>query len=232
MTFSLEDVLRKKQEIKDRADRPTVEWFSLAKKNPVRIRFLQEISADATNYDSNKGTFVFLNEHTSPYNFIRRAECSYDSDGRCFGCEMVKVEPVIIQDDGTKKFGAWQAKSNMYTYIQTEDGDIKVLSRPAPGSFFDLIYAFHTGDGEGSITQQEFEISKGPKRNDSWNLTPKLKTSFELVDAAELADLTTAVSRKIAYEEQRNFYLPDGAKKESSAEVPASQVESSKSFEW
>lgn len=230
MAFSLDDVLRKKREIKERADRPTVEWFSLAKKNPVRIRFRQEISTDSANYDSNNGAFVFLNEHTSPYNFIRRAECSYDSEGRCFGCEMVKIEPVI-EIDGQKKFGAWAAKSNMYTYIETEENEIKVLSRPAPGTFFDLIYAFHDGDGEGSITQQEFEISKGPKRNDSWNLTPKLKTSFEITNSAELADLTTAVSRKIPYEEQKNFYLPD-AKKSETSQAPASQVEASKGFEW
>lgn len=229
MTLSLEDILRKGREIKDRAERPTVEWFSLKKKNPIRMRFLQEISTDSANYDSARGTILFLNEHTSPRDFKRRAECSYDSEGNCFACEMVKEEPVSIVD-GQEKRGAWAAKSNLYTYIATELGEVKVLSRPAPGSFWDLIYAFHTGDGEGSITQQEFEISKGPKQNDSWNLTPRLKTSFEIPDLSEMADLTAAVGRKIPYADQKNFYIPAGKSEESTTSAPANRQESS--FDW
>lgn len=229
MTLNLEDILRKGREQQERAERPNIEWFTLKKKNPVRVRFLQELNEDARNYDSTRGKVLFLNEHTSPRTFKRRAECTMDTEGQCFACEMVKEEPAPIVD-GKEKKGAWIAKSNMYVWVATEDGELRVLSRPAPGPFFKLVYNFHNGDGENSITEQEFEISKGPNQSDPWNLMPRLKTSFELPDLSEMADLTSAVGRRIAYAEQKNFYIPV-EKKEDSTSAPSAQRQET-SFDW
>lgn len=232
MAFTLDDVLRKSREIEERASRPTLDWFSLGKgkKNPIRVRFLQEFTTESRNYDSTRGTVVFLNEHTSPHDFKRRAKCSMDAQGRCFACEMVKAQPEGVTEDGQTKY--WGAKSNMYVYLATEDGEVKVLSRPAPGPFFNLLHSFHKGDGENSITEQEFEIAKGPNRNDSWTLTPRLKQSFELPDLSQLADLESAVGRDIAYDEQKNFYIPVDKKDVLETKEASSTQASPNNFDW
>lgn len=232
MAFSLDDVLRKKRQQAENAERPKVEWFSLAKKNPVRTRFLQEFTEDSPTYDANVGKVLFLAEHVSPYDFKRRAECSYDTEGRCFACEMNKEETQVKIGTEIKNY-PWSQKTNMYTYIVTEDQEVKVLSRPAPGSFFDQLHDFAMDDGEGSITKHEFKISKGPQRNDKWNVSVQLKTTIEVPDLSELVDLEKAVGRKIPYAEQKKFYLPEQKEEQASeaTSAPASQA-SSGNFDW
>jgi hypothetical protein len=234
MGLNLDDVLRKKRQQQENAERPKVEWFGVGgkHKNPVKVRFLQEFSADSPNYDSSRGTILFLAEHTSPYDFKKRAECTADTEGRCFACEMNKVE-IKGTYNGEEKNYPWSQKTNMYTWIATEDGELKVLSRPAPGTFFDQLHDFNLDDGEGSITKHEFKISKGSAKNDKWSLSVQLKTSFELPDLSELVDLETAVGRKIAYADQKNFYIPTPKDDQDPqvTEVAKSQTTAS-NFDW
>jgi len=234
MAIDLNDILRKKRQQEEFADRPKIEWFGLGKgkKNPVKVRFLQEFTEDSPTFDSSRGLISFLVEHTSPHNFLRRAECSYDSEGRCFACEMNKVETEFTGKDGQVKRFPWKQQSNMYTWIVTEDGDLQLLSRPAPGNFFDLVHGFATGQGKGSLTKFEFEISKGPQKNDKWNLMPQFEPSFEVPEFDKLPDINTAVARKIPYAEQKKFYIPDEEVQEPSiTTVPQSQAKSD-NFDW
>ena len=232
MALDLKDVLRKKRQQQENAERPKVDWFSLTKKNPIKVRFLQEFSEDSKNYDSTRGKILFLAEHVSPYDFRRRAECTYDTEGRCFACEMSKVETQLKVGNETKNY-PWSQKINMYTWIATEDGELKVLSRPASGSFFDQLHDFNEDDGEGSITQHEFKISKGVQKNDKWNLAVQLKTSFELPDLSEIVDLEAAVGRKIPFADQKKFYIPEPKDDQEPqvTEVAKSQATSS-NFDW
>lgn len=211
MALDLNDILRKKRQQEEFADRPKIEWFGLGKnkKNPVKVRFLQEFTEDSPTYDSTKGKVVFLVEHTSPHNFQRRAECSFDSEGRCFACEMAKEETETKLKNGEVKRFAWKQQSNMYTWVVTEDGELQLLSRPAPGNFFDLVHGFATKQGKGSLTKFEFEISKGPQKNDKWNLMPQFEPSFEVPELEKLPDIESAVARKIPYAEQKKFYMPE-----------------------
>lgn len=208
MGLGLKDILKKKDEMDERNSRPDIEWFSLKKKNPVRVRFLQELDEDSRNYDSTKGKVLFLTEHTSPYDFTRRAECSFESEGRCWACEMTHVEREFVDDQGNKKFNPWGQKTNMYVQVVTEDGDVQVLSRPAPGNFFDKVYEEAT-DNDGSISEQTFRISKGSARNASWELKALTKEQIEVPETVELVDLESAVGRKIPYADQKRFYLPN-----------------------
>lgn len=232
MALDLSDILRKKRQQQGNTDRPKVEWFSLKEKNPIKVRFIQEFSEDSPNFDSTRGKVLFLVEHTSPYDFRRRAECTFDTEGKCFACEMNKIE-TKLSVGGEEKNYPWSQKTNMYTWVATEDGDLKVLSRPALGTFFDQLHDFSEDGGEGSITNHEFKISKGAAKNDKWNLNVQLKTSFELPDLAELPDLETAVSRKVPYAEQKKFYMPE-PKEEGTPQITAatSGKTAESNFDW
>lgn len=232
MGLDLSDVLRKKRQQQENAERPKVEWFGVGgkHKNPVKVRFLQEFSEDSPSYDSTRGKILFLAEHTSPHDFRRRAECTFDTEGKCFACEMNKVETRGTYN-GEEKPYPWAQKTNMYTWVATEDGDLKVLSRPAPGTFFDQLHDFSQDDGEGSITNHEFKISKGAAKNDKWSLSVQLKTSFELPDLSELPDIESAVGRKIPYAEQKKFYIPEPKEEETPVVTKPSQA-SSQNYDW
>ncbi len=234
MGIDLNDILRKKRQQEEFADRTKIEWFGLGnkKKKPVKVRFLQEFTEDSPNYDSTRGKISFLVEHTSPHNFLRRAECSYDSEGRCFACEMNKIETEFTGKDGQTKKYPWKQQTNMYTWVVTEDGEVQLLSRPAPGSFFDAVHEFAMEQGKGSITQHEFKISKGPQRNDKWGLMPMLEPTFEIPEIEKLVDIETQVARKVPYAEQKKFYMPEEDVQEPSiTSVPQSQAKSD-NFDW
>lgn len=220
MSQSLQDILRKKREQDERQDRPKVEWFSLAKKNPIRVKFLQELHEDAPNYDSSRGSALFLVEHVSPHNFRRRAECTFDTEGRCYACEMDKTQPFLTEKDkdgnpvldkegkAVRRNHPWGQKNNMYVWVMTEDEKAQVLSRPAPGNFFDQLYVFAEEENEGSITDVTFRISKGTAKSDKWELRDT-KNGFEVNEIPELVNLADAVSIKVPYEKQQEFYGVD-----------------------
>lgn len=213
---SFKDVLKAKKEQQEKSDRPKVEWFSLKSGETKYIRFLQEFDTDMRNYDSKFGTALFLTEHVSPEEWSRKALCSYDAEGRCFACEMDKEEPFVLTDekdgDGNfkKKWHPWAQKSNFYVYVVDSKGDVRVLSRPTNNKLFDALVE-EIEENDNSLTDITFKLSKGPNKSDSWEVRKTSKEHFELPEIAELVDLKAAVGLKVAYAEQRNFYLP-GAK--------------------
>lgn len=220
MAKSLKDVLQQRQMREERNERPQVDWFSLKNNNPARIKFLQELDPDAPNYDSSRGHAIFLVEHTSPHDFRRRAECTMETEGRCFACEMAKEEP-------KPKNGSWWPRTNMYIQVfDAKDEKVKVLSRPAPGGFFDTLYEWASDENEGSVVGPTFKISKGSEQTSPWTLMTTSK-EIEVPNTVELLDLEKAVGRQVKYEEQRRFYIPEGADeaeetKAAPAEAPPS----------
>lgn len=205
MATSLKDVLQKKKEYAERTERPQFDYFSLKDNNPAKVVFLQEIDPDVKTEANEKGrgSALFLVEHTSPHDFRRRAECTFEEEGRCFACEMNQEEPE----------NKWWAKTNFYIQVfNAKDNKVKVLSRPVAnkeGGFFDLLYTWAEEENEGSITDQTFSISKAGEKTSPWTLMPTTK-KLEVPDTVELVDLEQAVGIKIEYEKQRNFYIPRG----------------------
>ena len=229
---SLQDILNRKREIEDRESRPKLDWFSL-KDGSVKVQFLQELGDEAPNYNKDRGKAVYLVEHVSPYDFRKKALCTYESDGRCWACEMNQEETSVELDDGkgnkVVKNYPWSQKTNMYIYLITEHGDVKVLSWPAPGSVFDLLYQFAEEENDGSITGQTFAISKGPQRNDKWSLMPS-KKEIPIPDDLALVNLEEAVGFKVEYEKQKSFYLPEDKGTNTEAKTVAEPV--GKSAAW
>lgn len=207
MGNTFKDVLKAKQERSERESRPKVEWFSLKNNETKFIRFLQELDTDHRNFDSSFGTAVFLTEHISPESFSRKALCTMEDEGRCFACEMDKEQPKIVED-GKDVWHPWKQRSNFYIYVVDNKGDVRVLSRPTGNKLFDALCE-EVDENDNSLTDVTFKISKGPNKSDSWEIRKTTKEHFELPDIAELVDLESAVGLKIAYAEQKSFYLPD-----------------------
>jgi len=205
MSLTLKEILQKKKEQAERVDRPKVDYFSLTNNNPARIRFLQELDTESKNYDPARGSAYFSVEHTSPHNFKQRAECTYETEGRCFACEMATEEP----DKG------WWQKTNMYIQVfDAKDESVKVLSRPALGTFLESLYGWAEDENDGSIVGPTFKITKGANKKDPWVVMPTNR-ELEVPEAslAQMVDLSK-IGFKVEYDKQKKFYLPAGSTEE------------------
>jgi len=70
-----------------------VRWVKLADGQAAKIRFVEELDEDSANYSESRGLAVVVAEHTNPKDYKRKAACTMDTEGRCFGCEMARKEP-------------------------------------------------------------------------------------------------------------------------------------------
>lgn len=218
MSKTLKDILNKKREQDERNLRPKVDWFSLSNGSSVYVQFLQELGDESPTYNKERGAARYLVEHVSPHNFLRKAECSMEREGRCFACEMNQVETSLIIDGQEKKY-PWSQKTNMYVQLITEDGKVKVLSRPAPGSVFNYLYEYAETENKGSLTGKTFKISKGSNKNDKWEFMPSNK-ELKIPADPELVDLNEAVGITMEYEKQKSFYMPQGQSEVTQEEKP------------
>ena len=175
-------------------------WLKLADGQSAKIRFLQELDPDSPKYDEQAGVGFIAIEHTNPKDYRRKAICSIDEQGRCFGCEMHRKDP---------KAG-WKGKSRLYINVLVDDGSeepyVAILSQGAgPKSATPEIiqYAGETG----SITDVVWRLKRTGERTDTnYSIIP-LPTAEVAKSNHELYDLEKIAVRDIAYAEQENFYL-------------------------
>ena len=207
MPTNLKEILQRKKERAERADRPKIEWFKLAQGESAKIVFLQELDEEQAD---DRGSAVYLVEHNSPQDFRRRAECSFDEEAgeRCFACEMNQEEPKQN----------WWAKTNFYINVYVErkgdkpgEGKVQLLSRSIQnkgGGFFDDLLEWAMEENEGRVTNQTFTISKGGEKTSAWTFLPSSK-KLEVPDNLELW-APDAIVNKVPYDKQKSFYLPNG----------------------
>jgi hypothetical protein len=178
-----------------------VRWVKLADGQSAKVRFVEELDQDSAHYAEARGLSVVVSEHTNPKDYKRKAACTQDSEGRCFGCEMARKEP---------KSG-WRARLRFYCNVLindgTEDAYIAVWSQGiSKQSAFNNIreYALDTG----SISNLEWKLKRnGQGTETSYTLIPSApdKEPFNW-EGTEPYPLELAL-RNIPYAEQEAFYL-------------------------
>lgn len=178
-----------------------VRWVKLADGQSAKIRFVEELDQDSASYADARGLSVVIAEHTNPKDYKRKAACTIDSEGRCFGCEMARKEP---------KSG-WRSRLRFYCNVVIDDGTedpyVAVWSQGiSKQSAFNTIreYALETG----SISNLEWKIKRnGQGTETSYTLLPTRPDSEPFAwDGIEAFNLEKVV-REVAYAEQENFYL-------------------------
>lgn len=178
-----------------------VRWVKLADGQSAKIRFIEELDSDSANYSEDRGLSVVIAEHTNPKDYKRKAACTIDSEGRCYGCEMARKEP---------KSG-WRSRLRFYCNVIIDDGTedpyVAVWSQGiSKQSAFNTIreYALETG----SISNLEWKIKRnGQGTETSYTLLP-VKPDAEPFkwDGVEPFDLEKVV-REVPYADQDAFYF-------------------------
>lgn len=177
-----------------------VRWLNLQDGQSAKIRFINELDTDSPSFDENRGLAVVIAEHSNPKDYKRKAACTQDAQGRCFGCEMHRKD---------MKAG-WRPKLRFYINVLVDDGMedpyVAVWSQGvSKQSSFNIIreYALETG----SISNLGWKIKRnglGTETNYTLIPTPD-KEEFQWSEL-ELFNLEKVV-REVPYAEQEAFFF-------------------------
>src|SRR5690349_22091286 len=105
-------------ERREQASKPRVQRFALEKDGDSAIvRFAQEIDYDAKNFAEKRGIGFVNVEHTcgaDPKNgWKNRANCTIDTEGKCYACE--RVGDYSVEWENRK---GWKQKEKFYINVE------------------------------------------------------------------------------------------------------------------
>jgi hypothetical protein len=180
-----------------------VRWLQIKDGQSVKIRFVNEIGADSPNYDPERGEVAIVAEHTSPKDYTKKAACSMEDEGRCFGCEMHRNDP---------KAG-WRDKKRFYTNVLVDNGtDDPYVAIWSMGTFksptFTTIQDYVDDVEVDSLSNMTWKLKRsGEKTETTYSLLPGQidKTPFDWADYKAFP-LESAI-RTLPYAEQEAFYI-------------------------
>lgn len=180
---------------------PRVTWLKLEDSQSVSVRFVNELDGDSPSYDEKNGLAIVVSEHTNPKDYKRKAACSAESEGRCFGCEMHRKD---------MKAG-WRARLRFYINVLVDDGvndpHIAVWSMGvAKSATFDTIREY-VQDSQ-SLSSMTWKLKRNGKGTETTYILIPIKQDEEKFDWSkhEIPDLE-AVVREVPYAEQESFFL-------------------------
>lgn len=178
-----------------------VRWLKLADGQSVKIRFIEELDEDSSNYSDKRGLALVVKEHTNPKDYKRRALDTMEAEGRDWAEEMHRKDP---------KAG-WRARLRFYCNVLVDDG----LEEP-----YAAIWAMGVSKQSAFNTIREYALETGSISNLTWKLKRNgqgTETSYTLIPGVpdkepydwskvEPFPLEKALN-KIPYAEQEAFYL-------------------------
>jgi hypothetical protein len=188
-------------------------WVKLEDGESVKVRFLQELDPDSPNYNEKLGLGFIAVEHTNPKDYRRKALCSMDDQGKCFGCEQHRKD---------YKAG-WKGRSRLYINVLVDNGKddpfVAILSQGSSGKTITPTLIEYAGE-MGSITNLMWRIKRtGTKTDTSYTIIPLQKDEAPFDHSSlELYKLEDSAVRDLPYTDQEAFFFgEDTHSAESSA---------------
>jgi hypothetical protein len=195
-------------------DRPSVSgdglkvrWLKLDDSQSAKVRFVNELDEDSPNYDPVRDLAIIVSEHTNPKDYKRKAVCTVESEGRCFGCEMARRETM----EDRKRGGSWRPRFRFYCNLLVDDG----MESP-----YVAVWSQGVGKQSAFNTLKEYAIDTGSISNRTWRMKRQgtgTDTVYILLPGdpdSERFDWSNVepfnlekVVREITYAEQEAFYL-------------------------
>jgi len=194
-------------------------WVKLEDGESVKIRFLQELDPDSPSYNEKNGLGFIAVEHTNPKDYRRKALCTMEDQGKCWGCEQHR-----------KDFKAgWKGRSRLYINVLVDDGKedpyVAILSQGSSGKTVTPTLIEYAGE-MGSITNLMWRIKRsGTKTDTSYTIIPLAKDESEFdYSSLELYALEISAVRDLPYTEQEGFFSgePSGGENQASTATSSS----------
>ena len=187
-------------------------WVKLEDGESVKIRFLQELDPDSPSYDDKLGLGFIAVEHTNPKDYRRKALCSIDDQGKCYGCEQHRKD---------YKAG-WKGRSRLYINVLVDDGKedpyVAILSQGSSGKTATPTLIEYAGE-MGSISNLMWRIKRtGTKTDTSYTIIPLAKDEAKFdASGLELFKLEESAIRDLPYTDQEAFFNGEGGQEEDSS---------------
>ena len=185
-------------------------WVKLEDGESVKIRFLQELDPDSPTYNEKNGLGFIAVEHTNPKDYRRKALCSMEDQGKCYGCEQHRKD---------YKAG-WKGRSRLYINVLVDDGKedpyVAILSQGSSGKTVTPTLIEYAGE-MGSISNLMWRIKRsGTKTDTSYTIIPLAKdeTPFDY-STLELHELEASAVRDLPYTEQEAFFNNENSSSDS-----------------
>lgn len=204
-------------------DRPKAKWLKLSAGQRVTVSFLNELDEDSSRFSESAGTALVAVEHTHPSNFKKKALCSKEEEGQCYGCEMAQEYP----GEG------WRGRARLYVNVLVEDGTddpyVAVLSQGTSEKSITPALLEYAEDN-GSITDVKFGLKRsGTGTATGYTLMPKVGTTPPGLEGLELFDLKETCTWTVPYEKQAEYYGPYSSKEEV---APPPEDSTSSEVDW
>ena len=187
-------------------------WVKLEDSESVKIRFLQELDPDSPHYNAKSGLGFIAVEHTNPKDYKRKALCSMEDQGKCWGCEQHRKD---------YKAG-WKGRSRLYINVLVDDGKeapyVAILSQGSSGKTITPTLIEYAGE-MGSISNLMWRIKRtGTKTDTSYTIIPLAKDEAAFDSSGlELYELEKVAVRDLPYTEQESFFYGESGNDEPSA---------------
>jgi hypothetical protein len=194
-------------------------WVKLEDGESVKIRFLQELDPDSPSYNEKNGLGFIAVEHTNPKDYRRKALCTMEDQGKCWGCEQHR-----------KDFKAgWKGRSRLYINVLVDDGKedpyVAILSQGSSGKTVTPTLIEYAGE-MGSITNLMWRIKRsGTKTDTSYTIIPLAKDESPFdYSSLELYALETSAVRDLPYADQEGFFSgePSGGENQATTATSSS----------
>jgi len=193
-------------------------WLKIDDLQSIKIRFLQELDPDSPQYNEKNGLGFIAVEHTNPKDYKRKALCTIDDQGKCWGCEQHRKD---------YKAG-WKGRSRLYINVLVDDGKeepyVAILSQGSSGKTITPTLIEYAGE-MGSISNLMWRIKRtGTKTDTSYTAIPLAKDEAPFDSSGlELYELEKVAVRDLPYTEQEAFFNGEGGEESQPA---------SSSVEW
>lgn len=211
---------------REAASKPRTTYLKIEDKQSVDIVFLQELDEESPRYSEKNGLGFLAVEHTNPKDFRRKALCTQESEGACYGCERHRED---------WKAG-WKGKTRLYINVLVNDGInepyVAVMSQSTSGQSITPTLIEYAGDDE-TITEKWFAVKRnGEKTDTSYTLRQKKEHDINVEDY-ELFDLEQVV-RQVEYSMQEAHYLDGVATEQDAPSFPSegTRSDSPAHVEW
>lgn len=193
-------------------DGPKARWLKLNDGQSVKIRFINEFDPDSPHYDPKRGLAIVVSEHTNPTDFRRKAACTMDDEGRCFGCEQHRKDPRA----------GWRPKLRFYVNVLVNDGEeeyVAVWSQGVGPKATVTNMLIEYADDSGSISNLQWRLKRtGTGTGTNYTLIPLAPDAVDFDwSAVEPYALQEVAVREITYNDQEAFYMGVEVQQETTA---------------
>ncbi len=222
--MSVLDTLNKliEENEKKSEDRVKARWLKLDASQTVLIHFLQEMDEDSPEYNESAGLLLVASEHSKPSDYKKKARCTKQSEGQCYGCEMSDKFPRT----------GWKSKARLYANVLVDDGRtdpyVAVLSQGISDKSITPTLVGYANE-VGSITNTAFKLKRsGTGTKTGYSIFAKPGSSGASLDGLELYDLDKSCTFTVAYDKQAEYYGAWSPEAEEETPFPVEEP----SVEW